>query len=123
MVKRLVLASLLAAFVLPVVAQDESFGDKVRQLLAEGTELYKKGKYPEASSKFEEAFQMKPSSDQVYAFIKRAGVDLVGKMMNDPDLRIQNVGRRLMELSKPGEPWREKKDVVIQYIKELESDD
>ena len=61
MVKRLVLASLAAAFMLPVLAQqDESFGDKVRQLLAEGTELYKKGKYPEASSKFEEAFQMKP---------------------------------------------------------------
>jgi len=66
MVKRLVLVSLAAAFILPiVVAQDESFGDKVRQLLAEGTDLYKKGKYPEASSKFEEAFQMKPSSNQV----------------------------------------------------------
>src|SRR6185436_15786501 len=124
MVKRLVLASLLAAFVMPVLAQqDESFGDKVRQLLAEGTELYKKGKYPEASSKFEEAFQMKPSSDQVYAFIKRAGVDLVGRMMNDPDRKIQDVGRRLMELAKPGEPFREGKAVVMQYIKELESDD
>ena len=39
---------------------------------------------------------MKPSSDQVYAFIKRAGVDLVGRMMNDPDRKIQDIGRRLM---------------------------
>jgi len=124
MVKRLVLASLLSALMLPVLAQqDESFGDKVRQLLAEGTDLYKKGKYPEASSKFEEAFQMKPSSDQVYAFIKRAGVDLVGRMMNDPDRKIQDVGRRLMELAKPGEPFREGKAVVLKYVEDLKSDD
>lgn len=123
MVKRLVLVSLVAAFMLPLVAQDESFGDKVRQLLAEGTDLYKKGKYPEASSKFEEAFQMKPSSDQVYAFIKRAGVDLVGRMMNDPDRKIQDIGRRLMELAKPGEPFREGKAVVLKYIEDLKSED
>ena len=63
MVKRLVLVSLLAALTLPLLAQEESFGDNVRKLLGEGTELYKKGKYPEASSKFEEAFQLKPNSD------------------------------------------------------------
>jgi HEAT repeat protein len=123
MVKRLVLVSLAAAFMLPLVAQDESFGDKVRQLLAEGTDLYKKGKYPEASSKFEEAFQMKPSSDQVYAFIKRAGEDMIGRMMNDPDRKIQDIGRRLMELAKPGEPFREGKAVVLKYVEDLKSDD
>jgi HEAT repeat protein len=124
MVKRLVLVSLAAAFILPVViGQDESFGDKVRQLLAEGTDLYNKGKYPEASSKFEEAFQMKPSSDQVYAFIKRAGEQMIGKMMNDPDRKIQDIGRRLMELAKPGEPLREGKAVVLKYVEDLKSDD
>src|SRR5262245_43850253 len=123
MVKRLVLVALAAAFMLPLIAQDESFGDKVRQLLAEGTDLYKKGKYPEASSKFEEAFQMKPSSDQVYAFIKRAGEDMIGKMMNDSDRKIQDIGRRLMEMAKPGEPFREGKAVVLKYIEELKSDD
>jgi len=124
MLKRLVLVSLAAAFLAPLVlAQDESFGDKVRQLLAEGTDLYKKGKYPEASSKFEEAFQMKPSSDQVYAFIKRAGEDMIGKMMNDPDRKIQDIGRRLMELAKPGEPFREGKAVVLKYVEDLKSDD
>jgi HEAT repeat protein len=123
MVKRLVLASLVAAFMLPVLAQDESFGDKVRQLLAEGTDLYKKGKYAEASSKFEEAFQMKPSSDQVYAFIKRAGEDLIGRMMNDTDRKMQDVGRRLMEMAKPGEPFREGKAVCLKYIEELKSED
>jgi HEAT repeat protein len=123
MVKRLVLMSLAAAVMLPLLAQDESFGDKVRQLLAEGTDLYKKGKYPEASSKFEEAFQMKPSSDQVYAFIKRAGEDMIGKMMSDPDRKIQDISRRLMELAKPGEPFREGKAVVLKYIEDLKSDD
>jgi HEAT repeat protein len=123
MVKRLVMLSLAAAFVLPLMAQDESFGDKVRQLLGEGTDLYKKGKYPEASSKFEEAFQMKPSSDQVYAYLQRAGMDMLGKMMNDPDRKIQDIGRRLAELAKPGDPFREGKAVVLKYIEELKSDD
>jgi HEAT repeat protein len=123
MVKRLVLMSLLAAFMLPLVAQDESFGDKVRQLLGEGTDLYKKGKYAEASSKFEEAFQLKPSSDQVYAFIKRAGEDMIGRMMNDPDRKMQDIGRRLMELAKPGEPFREGKAVVLKYIEDLKAED
>ena len=123
MVKRLVLMSLLAAFMLPLVAQDESFGDKVRQLLGEGTDLYKKGKYAEASSKFEEAFQLKPSSDQVYAFIQRAGEDMIGRMMNDPDRKIQDIGRRLMEMAKPGEPFREGKAVVLKYIEDLKSED
>lgn len=123
MFKRLVCLSLLAAFVLPVMAQDESLGDKIRQLLQEGTELYKRGKYPEASSKFEEAFQMKPSSDQVYAFIKRAGEDMIGRMMNDADRKMQDTGRRLMELAKPGEPLREGKAVVLKYIEDLKSSD
>jgi HEAT repeat protein len=124
MVKRLVLVSLLAAFALPlVVAQDESFGDNVRKLLGEGTDLYKKGKYPEASSKFEEAFQLKPNSDQVYAFIKRAGEDMIGRMMNDPDRKIQDIARRLMELAKPGEPLREGKAVVLKYIEDLKAED
>ena len=123
MVKRLVLVSLLAALTLPLLAQEESFGDNVRKLLGEGTELYKKGKYPEASSKFEEAFQLKPNSDQVYAFIKRAGDDMIGRMMNDPDRKIQDIARRLMELAKPGEPLREGKAVVLKYVEDLKSED
>jgi HEAT repeat protein len=123
MLKRLVLVSLLAAATLPLLAQDESFGDNVRKLLGEGTELYKKGKYPEASSKFEEAFQLKPNSDQVYAFIKRAGEDMIGRMMNDPDRKIQDIARRLMELAKPGEVLREGKAVVLKYIEDLKSED
>lgn len=123
MVKRLVLLSLLAACLPPLLAQDDTFGDKVRQLLSEGTDLYKKGKYPEASSKFEEAFQLKPSSDQVYAFIQRAGEDMIGRMMNDSDRKIQDIGRRLMELAKPGEPFREGKAVVLKYIEELKNED
>ncbi len=123
MLKRLVLVSLLAAATLPLVAQEESFGDNVRKLLGEGTDLYKKGKYPEASSKFEEAFQLKPNSDQVYAFIKRAGEDMIGRMMNDPDRKIQDIARRLMELAKPGEVMREGKAVVLKYIEDLKSED
>jgi HEAT repeat protein len=123
MLKRLVYASLAAALILPVAAQDESLGDKIRQLLQEGTELYKRGKYPEASSKFEEAFQMQPSSDQVYAFIKRAGEDMIHRMMSDDDRKIQDIARRLMELAKPGEPLREGKAVVLKYIEDLKSSD
>lgn len=120
MLKRWVLLSLAVAAILPSAgAQDEGFGDKVRVALQEGMDLYKRGKYQEASSKFEEAFQMKPDSDQVYAFIKRAGEDLVAGMMNSPEKNMQNIGRRLFELAKPGEPLREKKEVVLKYIEDL----
>ena len=77
MLTRLLWVSLAAALALPAAAQDESFGDQIRRLLDEGTRLYKQGKFDEAASKFEEAFQLKPSSDQVYAHLKRAGEDLV----------------------------------------------
>ncbi len=123
MVKRLVVLSLVAALGLTVLAQEESFGDKVRQLMNEGTDLYKRGKYQEAYAKFEEAFQMKPSSDLVYAYIKRVGEDLVAGMMNSPEPQIRDVGRRLFELAKPGEPLREGKEVVLKYIEDLKSTD
>jgi HEAT repeat protein len=122
--KRLLGLSLVAVLALPALArQDESFGDKVRQLLQEGTDLYKRGKYAEAASKFEEAFQMKPNSDQVYAFMKRAGDDIIAGMMNHPDRKVQDIGRRIYELAKPGEPLREGKAVVLKYIDDLKKVD
>ncbi len=123
MLKRLLVLSLVAAIGLTVLAQDESLGDKVRTLLDEGTKLYKGGKYQEASAKFEEAFQAKPSSDLVYAYIKRAGEDLVAGMMNSPEPKIRDIGSRLFELAKPGEPLREGKEVVLKYVEDLKSDD
>lgn len=119
MLTRLLWVSLAAALALPGAAQDESFSDKVRQLLDEGTRLYKQGKFDEAASKFEEAFQLKPTSDQVYAHIKRAGEDLVAGMMNHEDRKIQEIGRRLFELAKPGTPLRVGKDVVLKYVADL----
>lgn len=80
-----------------------SVGDKSRILLEDATSLYKQGKYTEASAKFEEAFQTNPSSDQVYACIQRAGEGLIDRMMNDPESRVQDIGRRLMVLARPGE--------------------
>jgi len=121
MAKRLLMVSLLAAMVVPAFGQDESFGDKVRALFQEGSDLYKRGKYQEASSKFEEAFQMQPSSDAVYAFMKRVGEDMIARMMNDPDRKIQDIGRRIYELAKPGEPLRMGKEQVLKYVKDLES--
>jgi HEAT repeat protein len=125
MLKRLLLVSMVAVVGLPLLAraQDDTFSDKIRQLLQEGTDLYRRGKYNEASAKFEEAFQMKPSSDQVYAYMKRAGEDIVAGMMNSPDRKMQDIGRRIYELAKPGEPLREGKAVVLKYIEDLKSED
>ena len=123
MLKRLLVLSLVAVLVPTVLAQDESFGDKVRDLMNKGTELYKEGKYQEASAKFEEAFQQKPSSDLVYAYMKRFGEDLVAGMMNSPDPKMRDIGRRIYELAKPGEPLREGKEVVLKYIEDLKADD
>jgi hypothetical protein len=102
---------------------DESFGDRVRQLLAEATELYKRGDYIGASSRFERAFQMQPSSDQVYAYIRRAGDEMVARMMNDPDRKMQDVGRRIFELAKPGHYMRSGRAVLAQYLAELKHED
>ena len=103
--------------------EDESFGNHIRTLLQEGTELYKKGRYGEASGKFEEAFEMKPSSDQVFAFMKRAGDDVIAGMMNNPDRKMQDAGRRMFELSKPGDQFREGKAVVEAFLKQIDSED
>ncbi len=124
MLKRLSIVALAAAVAFPLAArQEDSLGDKVRQLLSDATDLYKRGKYPEAYAKFEEAFQLKPSSDLIYAYIKRAGDDLVAGMMNAPDRRIQDVGRRLFELAKPGEVLRKGKEPILKYLEDLKSDD
>jgi hypothetical protein len=91
----------------PPAPSDEGLAERVRRLLQEGTDFYKLGKVDEAASRYEEAFQLKPSSDQVYAHIKRVGDDLVAGMMNSPERKMQDAGRRLFELAKPGEPLRE----------------
>lgn len=123
MLKRLVMVSLAALVALPALPQDETYSDEIRTLLQEGTDLYKRGKYKEAYDKFEKALQAKPSSDVIYAYIKRVGEDLVAGMMNSPDANMQSVGRRLYELAKPGEPMREGKQTVLKYIEELKHDD
>jgi HEAT repeat protein len=108
-----------------VQKQDQllSAGDRVRGLFDEATELYRQGKSAEAAAKFEEAFGMKPSSDQVYACLRRAGEDMVARIVNDPDRKLQDLGRRLMELSKPGELLREGQATVQNYIEELKNQD
>ncbi len=126
MLKRLMLVGLVAALVLPLAQaqEDETFSDKIRLLLREATDLYKRGKYPEAYAKYEEAFQMKPSSELIYAYMKRVGEDLVAGMMNSPDVNMQNVGRRLYELAKPGEPYRPgSKEIIAKYLHNLQADD
>jgi hypothetical protein len=108
-----------------VQKQDEvlSAGDPLRGVLEEATALYKQGKTEDASAKFEQAFAMKPSSDQVSAFIRRTGEDVVARMMNDGNRKIQDSGRRLFDLAKPGEGLREGKATTQKYIEELQDGD
>lgn len=113
----LVLAGLVVSL---AVSQEDTLGDEIRKLLDEGIGLYKRGQYAEAYDKFEQAFQKKPSSDLVYAFMKRAGEDVVGGMMNAPDEKIRNVGLRIFELAKPGEPTRLNDPKIINgYLTDL----
>ncbi len=118
----LVLAALALLFGSAAQAQDE-FNDEIRKLLDEGVKLYKQGKYPEAYDKFETAFQKKPSSDLVYAFIKRVGDDVVAGMMSAPDEKLKGVGYRLFELAKPGEAYRRGKKEILRYLEDLKSSD
>jgi HEAT repeat protein len=118
-----VLVALATAIALPLGYAQDEFKDEIRKLLNDGIDLYKRGKYAEAHAKFEEALQKKPDSDLVYAFIKRAGEDLVASMMSSPDAQMKADGYRLFELAKPGEIIRRDKKAVLKYIEDLKSDD
>ena len=125
--KFLLLAVAVLLFAGPVNAQDESYQDQIRTLLDDGISLYKRGKFQESYSKFEQAFQLKPDSDLVFAFIKRTGQDVVAGMMNavdpatgEPLRNIRNTGHRLFKYAQPGIPIREGKETVLQYIKDLD---
>lgn len=122
---RLLPLSLLGAMLLalsPLAAQEE-YNDDIRSLLHEGVSLYKRGQHAEAYSKFEEAFQKKPSSDLVYAFIKRVGDDVITGMMSASDENIKGVGYRLFELAKPGEVIRKGKKEILKYLEDLRAQD
>ena len=121
MLGRLLLGSLCAVLLsAPFAGAQEEFKDDVRKILNDAMDLHKRGKYAEAASKFEEAFQKQPSSDIIYAFVQRAGADAVAAMMTAKDEKIRSVGYRLFELSKPaGERQRSGKAVVQKYIEDL----
>ncbi len=121
--RSIALVAVASFLALPFAAAQDEFKDDIRKLLNEGIELYKQGKYKEAHAKLEEAFQKKPDSDLVYAFMKRAGDDVVASMMNAPDEQIKMDGYRLFELSKPGETIRRSKKDVLKYLEDLQAND
>ena len=97
MLARLLLASTAAVLLAaPFAGAQEGLQDEARKLFSEGKDLYLRGKYPEAYSKFEQAFQKQPSSDLVYAFIQRAGVDVITGMMTAKD---ESMYQRLLQLA------------------------
>lgn len=120
MLGRLLVGSLVLAFLAAPYAGAQDGGDEIRKILADATELYKQGKLPEAYSKFEEALQKQPSNDLIYAYIKRVGDDVITGMMNSKDEKIKSLGYRLFELAKPaGDRVRGGKKVVQDYIEAL----
>jgi hypothetical protein len=98
-----------------VLGKKGEAGDQVDVLFEEAATLYRQGKLAETTAKLEEAFQMRPSSDRVYAFYRRMGPEFAGRLMNDSLRRNQDVGRRLFELSKPGEGLREPLPGIAAY--------
>lgn len=74
----------------------------VRTTLDVAVELFKDGRVEDACVVFEVAFRQHPSSDAVYAFMKRVGEDVIATMMNSKDGKIKAIGYRLFELAKPG---------------------
>jgi HEAT repeat protein len=119
----MLLAVLSLAVSVPFAAAQgaDEYKDEIRKLLKEGVDLYRQGKYKEAHSKLEEAFQKKPDSDLVYAFLKRAEEDVVASMMNAPDEQMKMDGYRLFELAKPGETIRRSKVEVLKYLEQIQS--
>jgi hypothetical protein len=75
---------------------------EVRDFLQEAADLYKQGGTDAACFRFEEAFELRPSHDVVYAFMVRVGEDVIAGLMNSKDERLRRIGYRLFELAKPG---------------------
>jgi hypothetical protein len=74
---------------------------EVRTALDVAAELLKDGRVEDACIVLEEAFWQRPTTDAVYAFMKRVGEDVIASMMNSRDGRIKAIGYRLFELAKP----------------------
>jgi HEAT repeat protein len=126
MLARLLLASTCAVVLAaPFAGAQDGLQDEARKLFNEGKDLYLRGKFAESYSKFEQAFQKQPSSDLVYAFIQRAGVDVVTGMMTAKDENMRNVGYRLFELAGPAgnDRIRKGKAVIEKYIEDLRDND
>ena len=70
-------------------------------MLEDGLAEYRGGMLREACAKFEEAFQKKPSSDVMYAFVRR-NPEVLAAMTNGGDETIERCRYRIFELSKPG---------------------
>ncbi|MHC4606833.1 MAG: HEAT repeat domain-containing protein [Planctomycetota bacterium] len=118
---RLILAAVLTLMAAgPAITQDDTYDDKLRKLLQDGMDMYNRGRYDEAASRFEEAFQMDPSSPLIYAFIERADRSRVAGMMTCDDERMRDIGARLFKLAMPGRIFREDRATVLKYITELE---
>jgi hypothetical protein len=98
-----------AALLLWLLGQDDPPGP-ARDLLNEALQLYRQAVDPaklhEAYQAFERAIRHKPDSELVYSWIKRSGEDLVFAMINDPDSKIRDLGRRLLNLARPGENFK-----------------
>lgn len=91
--------------------------NETRELLNQGLELYKRGKIDEAYETFEKAIQKTPQHELVFAWLERTGKEIIFSMLNDGDRRIQDLGRRLLELSKPSIAFR---PVAAEIKKNLE---
>ena len=74
---------------------------EARTTLDVAVELLKDGRVEDACVVLEEAFRQRPSTDAVYAFLKRVGEEVLASMMNSRDERIRTIGYRIFELAKP----------------------
>lgn len=119
--RRLVLLSLAALISAAAMASGQDPKDEVRDLLNQGAELYKRGKLDEAFETFEKAISKMPQSPLVYAWLERTGVDLIYSMLNETDTRLQDLGRRLLELAKPSVSFKADPAKVKEAIEDLKS--
>jgi hypothetical protein len=74
---------------------------EARGLLEEAADLYVQGWIDAACIRFEEAFELQPSCDVVYDFLKETGEDVMASLMNSKDRRLIRIGYRIFELAKP----------------------
>jgi tetratricopeptide (TPR) repeat protein len=85
----------------------------VQSLLEEGLKLYQEGNYSGAAEKFERAFALNPSREDILRFVDKAGVASIFAMVRNPDPKIAGIALQVLQLTHTGAKAKSENEAEI----------